>query len=143
MTPADGIGKLGFSRWYERQLIESHAYLTTCFLCMIVVIACVEVFSFKEAGLRPLLMLVGILGGTVLGFYAWTRYKNILFTAEHYADCSTCGQCQAYAKFNVIGNAVSHPARLEEADTPKLFTIPATMPVQVRCRKCGHEWTMP
>ena len=35
MSPADGIRKLGFRRWYERQLIESHAYFLTCFLCMI------------------------------------------------------------------------------------------------------------
>ena len=29
MTPADGIRRLGFHRWYERQLIESHVYLVT------------------------------------------------------------------------------------------------------------------
>ena len=37
MSPADGIRQLGFRRWYERQLIESHAYFLTCFLCMIMV----------------------------------------------------------------------------------------------------------
>lgn len=29
MEPAESIVRLGFSRWYERQLIESHAYLVT------------------------------------------------------------------------------------------------------------------
>ena len=37
MEPARSIGKLGFRRWYERQLIESHAWLITCFLCALAI----------------------------------------------------------------------------------------------------------
>ncbi len=47
MEPAAGIGKLGFSRWYERELIEGHAWLITCFLCMLAIAACVESMSFR------------------------------------------------------------------------------------------------
>ena len=28
MEPADSIGRLGFARWYERRLIEGHAWLS-------------------------------------------------------------------------------------------------------------------
>ena len=31
--PARSIGKLGFRKWYERRLIEGHAWLISCFLC--------------------------------------------------------------------------------------------------------------
>jgi hypothetical protein len=39
---ADDIRKLGFRRWYERQLLESHACLVTCFLCTILLAVCLE-----------------------------------------------------------------------------------------------------
>ena len=49
MELADDIRKRGFKKWYERQLIESHAYLVTCFLCMILVTALME----QSASARP------------------------------------------------------------------------------------------
>ena len=55
--PADAIRKLGFKKWYERQLIESHVYLVTCFLCLILVVAVLEGFSFRAPGLQPLVTL--------------------------------------------------------------------------------------
>ena len=33
MDPTASIRKLGFRKWYERELIESHAALVTCLLC--------------------------------------------------------------------------------------------------------------
>jgi hypothetical protein len=57
MTPADGIRKLGFRRWHERQLIESHLYLVTGFLSMILMLACFETFSFRAPGVEPILTL--------------------------------------------------------------------------------------
>jgi hypothetical protein len=60
---ADNIRKRGFKKWYERQLIESHAYLVTCFLCMILVAALLEELSFRAPGLKPFLMLAVIAGG--------------------------------------------------------------------------------
>jgi hypothetical protein len=47
--PARSIGKLGFRKWYERRLIESHAWLITCFLCALGIAASLEGLSFKRS----------------------------------------------------------------------------------------------
>ena len=49
MTPADRIDKLGFRRWYERELIEGHAYLVTGFLSFIVIAVFLEEIDWRAA----------------------------------------------------------------------------------------------
>jgi uncharacterized membrane protein len=115
--PARSIGKLGFRRWYERQLLESHAWLITCFLCALAIAASLEGVSFKRAESMPLLVFV-FLGGIVC-WYALQRYRTIMDEAERLGAHAVCGTCQAYAAFNVLG------------DYPKM---------NVRCRRCGNEW---
>ena len=66
MNRADGIHKFGFRRWYERQLIESHAYLVTCFLSMILVAACIEIFSFRGSVSEQLMLLVLLMAGAFI-----------------------------------------------------------------------------
>jgi hypothetical protein len=129
----DDIRKRGFKKWYERQLIESHAYLVTCFLCMILVAALLEDVSFRTPGLKPLLLLAVIAGGGLVGLPSWLPYRTIMVTAERFGDRSVCEQCHAYAKFDIIdsGGAAATP---ESEPEPWL---------RVRCRKCGHGWTMP
>jgi hypothetical protein len=130
---ADDIRKRGFKKWYERQLIESHAYLVTCFLCMILVAALMEEVSFRTAGLKPFLMLAVMAGGGLVGLFAWLRYKAIMITAERFGDRSICEQCHAYAKFDILESGGSRATPEGEPD-PWL---------RVKCRKCGHAWTMP
>jgi hypothetical protein len=133
--PADAIRKLGFKKWYERQLIESHAYLITCFLSMILVAVLLEEFSLRAPGLKPLVTLAVIAGSGLVGLFSWRRYRIIMGEAERLGDHSTCDSCGAYARFDVVesGESVRSPAD----DEP-----PATW-LRVRCRKCGHGWTMP
>ncbi|MBL8526548.1 MAG: hypothetical protein JNL68_02580, partial [Burkholderiales bacterium] len=57
MSYEESIRKLGFKRWYERQLIESHGYLVTCFLCMIVIAVALDDLSFKVPVSEHLLMI--------------------------------------------------------------------------------------
>lgn len=130
MSPADGIRKLGFRRWYERQLIESHAYFITCFLCMILVLACLEDFSLRAAGWQPLATLALILGGAAVGFAALKRYKSLLDRAEHIAEHSTCKQCSTYGRLQILGSGDGTVPR----DAGNAFWI------RVQCRKCGHQW---
>ena len=47
MEPVDSIGRLGFSRWYERRLIEAHAWFVSAFFCMVAIAACMEELSFR------------------------------------------------------------------------------------------------
>jgi len=130
---ADDIRKRGFKKWYERQLIESHAYLVTCFLCMILVLALLEGVSFRAPGLKPLLMLAVMAGGGLLGLVALRRYKAIMTTAERFSERSVCRECRSYAAFDIVESGGS-PATPEGEADPWL---------RVRCRKCGHHWTMP
>jgi hypothetical protein len=133
METAQTIAKLGFKRWYERQLIESHAYLTTCFLCMILLAVCVEEFSFRAPGLTPIWMLAVIGAAGAVGWASWQRYKTIMAEAERLSYRSTCEGCGTYAKFDVLDSGESQP---EESPTTNTW-------LRVRCRKCGHPWTMP
>ena len=133
MELADDIRKRGFKKWYERQLIESHAYLVTCFLCMILVAALMEEVSFRVPGIKPFLLVAVMAGGAFLGLFAWLRYRAIMVTAERFGDRSVCEQCHAYAKFDVVESGGT-PATPESESDPWL---------RVRCRKCGHGWTMP
>ena len=50
MEPADSIGRLGFSRWYERRLIEGHAWFVSAFICVIAIAACAEELAFRGVG---------------------------------------------------------------------------------------------
>ena len=120
MEPAPGISKLGFIRWYERELIEGHVWLITCFLCMLAIAACVESMSLRGPRLEVLAYAAAVAVACVTGVYAWKRYLRILTVAEYIGERATCTSCHAYARFKLIGSdAVS---------------------LTVRCRKCAHEW---
>ncbi len=134
--PADAIRKLGFKKWYERQLIESHVYLVTCFLCLILVVALLEGFSFRAPGLQPLVTLALIAGGGLLGMFSLRRYGMIMREAERLSGRSTCAGCGAYAKFDVVESGGSlGPSQVGDG-TPTTW-------LRVRCRQCGHGWAMP
>ena len=117
--PARSIGRLGFRKWYERRLIEGHAWLISCFLCGLAIAASLEGVSFKRAESIPLLVFVFV-GGLVC-WYALQRYRTIMVEAERLGERSVCGSCRAYGAFSVL------------ADQPKM---------NVRCRKCGNEWQL-
>ncbi|HSN40499.1 MAG TPA: hypothetical protein VLT92_09905 [Burkholderiales bacterium] len=134
MEPAESIARLGFSRWYERQLIESHAYLVTGFLCMILMLASLEEFDLRAPGLQPFATLALISGAGLVCYYSCVRYLTMLAHAEHIARKSTCEKCKAYAAFSVTGSWTGHSSSPDEA-------IQSTFSwFAVKCRKCGHEW---
>ncbi len=128
MSPADGIRKLGFRRWYERQLIESHACFITCFLCMIVALVCFERVSLRAGGWTPVTMLAIVFAAGAIGIAALRRYKVNLDRAEHLAERSTCPQCAEYGRIAVVSS--SAPAA-EASDASWM---------RVECRKCGKRW---
>ena len=129
MTPADGIRRFGFRRWYERQLIESHVYLITSFLSMIMVLACFEVFSFRAPGMKPFLMLALMAGGAALCAVSLRRYLALLVRAQRLAEQSVCSGCGSSGRLHVTG---SRP----------VVQDPEAGFLGVQCRDCGHEWTV-
>lgn len=118
---ADGIRRIGFRRWYERQLIESHAWLVTCVLALILVTAGLELISLEE-GWRDFVfdaLLIG--GGLLLGWLAWGRYAKIMMVAEFIGGQANCPACAHYG------------FRCDAA--PRGGTA-----MGARCPKCGHCW---
>lgn len=133
MEPADSIARLGFTRWYERQLMQGHAYLVTCFLCIVVVASCFEVVGARAGRVEHVLAAVVIVGSGMLGAYSLRRYRAILLRAEAFARCATCESCETYGRIRVV-EAGSTAAEAPEA--------PREQWMKVQCRKCGHGWTM-
>lgn len=136
MQTAEKIRKLGFKRWYERALIESHAYLVSCFLGMILAIAGIEVVGGRQ-GVGPTLVgvAVGALGvGVCLA--SWQRYHKLLVLAEHLGAGATCGRCGQYARFRLMGSgAGAH-------DDPEPAQDLGPIRLHVKCRECGNEWVI-
>ena len=118
MEPADSIGRLGFARWYERRLIEGHAWFISAFICMIAIPACFEELSFRGSFARLLAYVIVVAAAGAIGIYGLVRYQKILTEAEWLGEHATCGACGAYARFKLIS------------------------PSQVRCRKCDNEWRL-
>jgi hypothetical protein len=134
MNLAEGIRRVGFARWYERQLMEAHLYLVTAFLCLILLTACLEGFSSRAPGLEPFVRMIGIFAGCWVGVWAVRRYGAILGVAESAAGQSVCKKCASYGRLEVIG-AGPAPRTRGEAQVGRSASA-----VAVRCRKCGHEW---
>ena len=47
MEPVPSITRLGFRKWYERQLMLSHAALAGCVICMVAVAICLEQLTYR------------------------------------------------------------------------------------------------
>ena len=118
MEPADSIRRLGFARWYERRLIEGHAWFISGFVCLVAIAASMEELSFRGSIFRLLLYVIVIAASGAIAIYGLKRYQQILSEAELLGEHATCGACGAYARFRLIS------------------------PSQVRCRKCDHEWCL-
>jgi hypothetical protein len=122
MEPAHSIGKLGFRRWYERQLTEGFAWLVTCLLCAVVIAAGIESIWPRLMTWRALAMLVFVYLVGLICSFALRRFLLLLTRAERVASQSTCAHCGTNGRYEVLGE---------------------TARMQVRCRKCAHEWTIP
>jgi hypothetical protein len=139
MDPTSSIRKLGFVRWYERELIKCHAALVTCLLCGLTIAALIEQLNFREFGWRPLSMMVVVLGAAILGWASWRTYITILQRAERYGERSSCPNCKAYGRFKVLATGMDEvpgPAAAAVAPLESAW-------LRVECRKCGTAWRMP
>jgi hypothetical protein len=118
-SASERIRVLGFRRWYERQLIEGHLWLVSCFVAMIAVAAGMELLTL-EGGVREFLADASlIVAGCVAGWVSWRRYAWTMLRAEAIGEQAVCGGCQHYG-FRFCG--------LEGAR------------MRARCPKCSHEW---
>lgn len=133
MDLGEGIRKIGFRRWHERQLLQSHLYLASALLCLVAVLAALEGFPSREASTGFFVGFVTIVAGGAVGGWSFLRYIRMLVMAQHAADRSVCAKCKTYGLLDVTATAT--PSVRGDADL-------AITPTRVRCRKCGNEWTI-
>ncbi len=138
MDPTASIRKYGFRKWYERQLIESHAALVTCLLCGITLAALIEQISLIRLDMASLSLLGVALGAIALGGLSWRHYITVLERAERYGERSTCPQCRVYGRFEILTTGLDEMGPAARAVAP----LEAAW-IRVRCRSCGTEWRLP
>ena len=120
MHVATGTG-IGFRRWYERQMYEAYAWLTTCLLSGVAFAAIIEMVGFATPGAGPLLTLTVLYFVGLIALMSFRRFWMMLSRAQAYADRATCTKCETYGAFEVSGD-------LER--------------IAARCSKCGYEWVI-
>ena len=118
----EAIRQHGFRKWYERELLQSHAHLVLAFLCAVGVFGAIDAHDrllpwADQAGRIASVMLC-----MVVGIWALRRYLYLLNHAEATANQADCPDCGVYARFTVIAE------RMES--------------VEVCCRQCARHWTI-
>ena len=101
MKAVDTIRRAGFRKWYERELLQSHLHLVLLLLSSVGILGAVEAFGQRAPGASPLTMFGCAVVSAVVGAWALRRYLFLLSHAEYLADQAVCGQCHAYAKWDV------------------------------------------
>jgi hypothetical protein len=120
VDPTASIRRLGFRKWYERELIKCHAALVTCLLCGLTMAALLETIDFADFGWSPASKLAIIVAAGALAWVSWKTYIRILTRAEFSTGLD------------------EDPGRVAEAVAP----LPAAW-LRVQCRQCGTAWRMP
>lgn len=119
---AASVRRVGFQKWYERELLSSHAHMVLAIFSVIALLA-----SFEAMGggttLQQLMNLVFVVVTAGVGFWALRRYLFLLLRAEVIANQANCSDCGAYGRFKVVGEGTGGTAR-------------------VACLKCAHKWTI-
>lgn len=127
MDVAAAIGAHGFRRWYERQLVEAFAYMTTGVLSLIMTGVAVEMIEFRRSAAGLLALVTIVVAGGALCVFAWRRFHLVLSRAEYLAEQAVCPGCGVYAKFELTA-------------TREAPAAPAGCTLDARCRRCGRAW---
>ena len=124
MKLALGIRKHGFRKWYERQLLQSHALMALTFICLIGVLAAFEAITKASGWVASLgdVVTLALCGAT--GLWALRRYLHLLIHANAVAAQADCPACGVYARFTLV-----------HADGSGEHAL-------VACRRCDHRWTI-
>ena len=120
---AEGIRTIGFRKWYERELLSRHAPMLLALLSTIALMATLELFHGGSMADKLVNVALFILSGA-LALWSLRRYLYLLSHAETMADQANCPECTEYGRLSVVE---------EDRRNGQLL---------VRCRKCGHEWTL-
>lgn len=117
--PHERLGRLGFRRWYERELVTAHGWLVACLLALILLASGLELLSVGDGvadfGYDVALILLSI----GLAWTGWKRYAATMLRAEHVGHQATCPRCGHYG----FRAALAERGR-----------------IRATCPKCGAGW---
>ncbi len=122
MKLAEGIRKHGFMKWYERELMHGHAHLLLMLVCALGLVMALEAATRFRSLTDQAIDIASVLICFGAGLWALNRYLYLLFHAEGVANQANCPACKTYGRLELL--RTGH--RGDDVD--------------VRCRKCGHEW---
>ena len=110
-----------FSRWHEKQLFLSFAWLLSCLLCGFLFATIVEYIAKYASGIFTIISLLGLYLIGIAAIELFRRFWAQFMFAQHCANAATCKRCGSYGLFDV---------RKE------------TWPIYARCHKCDHRWVI-
>lgn len=120
---AEGVRRLGFKKWYERELLSGHAHMLLALLAIVALLGSFE--AFRDAALADKLMnVLFVILCAAIGLWSLRRYLFLLMHAEVVANQANCPQCGEYGRFEVTAE-----------NRHQLLT-------HVRCRQCSHIWSI-
>ena len=122
MNLGEGLRKHGFRKWYERELLSSHAHMVLLLLCTIGLLGAFEVFSRSASPIDQAIDVAAVLLFAAVGVWSLRRYFYLLMHAEQVANQAVCANCGAYGRFSVVRENRSGDE------------------ISVQCKKCQHEW---
>ena len=122
MDAMQTMRRVGFRKWYERALLQSHVHLVLLLLSTVAQLAGAEVYSRDLPVGSQLSLLACVVASAAIGAWALRRYFQLLQHAEFVADQAACPQCDAYARWDITAEDVPHQT------------------MQVCCRRCGNRW---
>lgn len=124
---AEGIRRLGFRRWYERELLSSHAHMVLAVLGAVALLASFEAFKLGSPA-EKLMDTAFIVLAAVITFWALRRYVYLLMHAEELANQANCPHCQTYGLLRLV-------------ETPPADPGPRRL-VPVCCKRCDFRWDL-
>jgi hypothetical protein len=121
---AEKVRKIGFRKWYERELLSSHGHLVLSILSVVAMLASFEAIRGASALEKVLDILFVIVTGAI-ALWSLRRFLFHSMRAEGVANQASCTDCGEYGRFSIVGN--------DDRDSRE---------TQVCCRKCSHLWTI-
>lgn len=118
----DGVRRVGFRKWYERELLTSHAHMILAVLAVVGMLGSFEAMRGGTGDERALDVIL-VLASAAIGLWALRRYLYLLTRAEDAANQASCGQCGEYGRFKVMRSASRFQA-------------------DVCCSRCQHRWSI-
>lgn len=124
---ADGIRRVGFRKWYERELLSSHAHMALAVMSVVAMLASFEAFQGASTG-EKFMNTIFVVACAAIALWSLRRYLYLLMHAEEMANQANCARCQAYGLLQL-----QDPQDRRHPDGPL---------VPVCCKRCGFRWNL-